>query len=66
MANLIGGAKKDSLTGTDDPDVIFGDPFTTGAAAGGFPGIPDLGVLAAGKGGNDTLRGGGGKRQPVR
>ena len=37
MANLIGGAKNDSLTGTDDPDVIFGDPFTTGAAAGGFP-----------------------------
>ena len=61
MANLIGSAKNDSLSGTDDPDVIFGDPFTTGAAAGGFPGFPDLGVLAAGKGGNDMLRGGGGK-----
>ena len=46
MANLIGGAKNDSLTGTDDPDVIFGDPFTTGAASGGIPR------------GNDTFLGG--------
>jgi serralysin len=57
MANLIGDLKNNSLIGTEEPDIIFGDPLTTGAAAGGFPGIPNLGVLTAGKSGNDTIRG---------
>ena len=57
MANLIGGTdafpgKNNILTGTDDRDFIFGDPFTTGA-----PVPQQLGVLDTGKGGNDTLRG---------
>ena len=53
MAILIGGGKNDILTGTDDPDLIFGDPFTTGA----FDAPRQLGVLNTGKGGNDNCGG---------
>ena len=51
MAVIIGGTpefpgKNNKLTGTLDPDIIFGDRFTTGAADFFFdPDIPDIGGI---------------------
>ena len=66
MANLIGGIApllglNNGITGTEDPDFIFGDPYTTGAAAyfAGVPGFEDIpeigGTLSSGRGGNDRI-----------
>jgi hypothetical protein len=61
VAILAGGTapfpgRNNHLTGLNAQDIIFGDPFTTGAADE-FPRVPALGVLAAGRGGMDVLFG---------
>ena len=59
MANLIGGRSPfpgldNNIVGTGTPDVIFGDPFTTGNGLG----VPETGgTLSAGTGGDDVLDG---------
>ncbi len=49
MANLIGNFKNNSLAGSDDLDAIFRRPVHHRRSRRGIPGIPDLGVLAAGR-----------------
>ena len=62
MANFIGGIPPlpgldNTIVGTADADVIFGDPFTTGAGRF-FPGFPEVGgALTAGRGGDDLIQG---------
>src|SRR5690242_3444767 len=59
MANLIGGippfpGANNNIVGTDNPDNIFGDPFTQGNPFGIT--AADA-VLSAGVGGSDVLAG---------
>ncbi|MBB4185727.1 calcium-binding protein [Sinorhizobium terangae] len=62
MANLIGGigpypGLDNDIFGTNDPDIIFGDPFTTGNTFG----VLEIGgALSSGQGGSDRLFGRGG------
>jgi Ca2+-binding RTX toxin-like protein len=67
MANLIGGiepylGKNNQIAGTDDGDIVFGDPHTgttLNRSLLDFRGVPEVGgVLSSGKGGNDHLDGG--------
>ncbi|HEV7372780.1 hypothetical protein [Arenibaculum sp.] len=59
MAVVIGGipphrGADNHLVGTGLPDVIFGDPYTTGNDLG----VPEVGgILSSGRGGNDRLEG---------
>jgi hypothetical protein len=66
MAVIIGGTenfsgKNNRLTDTKDNDVVFGDPYTTGAEAyydvfGNLIDIPQIGrALSSGRGGNDRM-----------
>jgi hypothetical protein len=66
MAILIGGVEpllglNNRIAGTADPDLIFGDPYTTGVASvfAGLPGFEDIlevgGALSSGRGGNDHI-----------
>src|SRR5262245_38421169 len=59
MADIIGGipphlGKNNIISGTPDPDIIFGDPFTEGNLEG-LP--PNAGILSSGMGGDDRLDG---------
>jgi Ca2+-binding RTX toxin-like protein len=62
MAHLIGGIAPwlgldNHIFGTNDPDIIFGDPFTTGNSLG----VSEIGgFLSSGQGGRDSLDGLGG------
>lgn len=62
MAHLIGGIAPwlgldNHIFGTNDPDIVFGDPFTTDNSLGVFE---IGGFLSSGQGGRDSLDGHGG------
>lgn len=58
MAILVGDQTADDILGTDEDDVIFGDPYTTGNDLG----VPEVGgSLTSARGGNDTIESGAGE-----